>query len=437
MSFLTVSVGAKNYSTVFVGADNYSTVTKDWVKDNLRNPSVVFVDARSVAEYRSGHIPGAVNIEWTYCYDYNGSYKPNDVLTTIFGVAGVTPDKTVVTYCQAGTRAKALYDTLCMLGYSKVFLYAGSWAEWSADPRDPVETRCTLALVSGVKNNTGTQGCSCTQLPGSYSRNYTFISELTGIDRLLAIASALSNDDVARLMANFTHMRFIPQVLKANATEVIYENNEGGFSNGTVVAIPCKPVTSENENVTLADIFFVSKSAVTRAVSEETIDGKTWQTIYWVNQTTKQVNSVTVDPCDYWCLIVCIFSDPVAWAHCVEFCWCAWGFPACIVPCVLCIIGLGTLSFVCTYPCGCWTSAAYTIEIQAWPTTDILSRYHGMAIDQALPSGWWNLQGYNFMTTGFSFTYDRSVTFSTTWNMQRQDMYQTTLGTQKSTSTAS
>nr|MDO8099137.1 rhodanese-like domain-containing protein [Candidatus Njordarchaeota archaeon] len=415
--FILFLIASISVSTVSVGAVSYSTVSKDWVKENLRNPSVVLVDARSVAEYRSGHIPGAINIEWTYAYDYNGSYKPVDELNMLYGEAGVTPDKTVVTYCQAGVRAKALYDTLLMLGYTKVFVYAGSWAEWSADPKDPVETRCALALVSGVKNNTssGTPGCACSLISESASRNYTFISELAGFDRLLAIGSALSNDDVRLLMANFTQSRFIPQPLEANATEVIYENNVGEFSKGTVVAIPCRPVTPENENVTFADIFYVSKpKALARAVSEETIDGKIWQTFYWVNQTTRQVHSVTVDPCDWLCLIGCAFADPLVWEACVEFCWCAWVWWFCTVPCVACIITLGAISFLCTCACGCWTSPAYQIKIEAWPTTDYYSRSHGMAIDRDLPDGWWTLSGYEFKVTGSAFTYETSATFSTT-----------------------
>jgi rhodanese-related sulfurtransferase len=413
--FILFLIASISVSTVSVGAVNYSTVTKDWVKGNLRNPSVVLVDARSVAEYRSGHIPGAINIEWTYAYDYNGSYKPVDELKMLYGEAGVTPDKTVVTYCQAGIRAKALYDTLLMLGYTKVFVYAGSWAEWSADPRDPVETRITLALVGGVKNNTssGTPGCACSVISESASKTYTFISELAGFDRLLAIGSALSNDDVRLLIANFTQSRFIPQLLKANATEVIYENNEGEFSKGTVVTIPCKPVTPENENVTFADIFYVSKpTVVARAMSEETIDGKIWQTVYWVNQATRQAESVTLDPCDWWCLITCAFSHIDVWAGCVYICWCAWSWPPCTLGCVICIIGLGSVSLICSVPCGCW-SATTKITVEAWPTTDIFSRSHGMTADLALPDSWWTLSGYEFKVTGSAFTYDWSVTFTT------------------------
>jgi len=398
-----------NASAVYVKAENYS-VTKDWVMDNLRNPNVVFVDARSFTEYRSGHVPRAVNIEWTYCFDYNGSIKPNDELRRIFETAGVTPDKTVVTYCQAGLRAKAVYNTLCMLDYSQVFVYEGSWAEWSTDPKAPIETTSTLALVGGPKNNTDMEGCS--SCGGSYFRTYTFISELTGVNRLSALRSALSNSNVTRLMVHFILMGFIPRVLKVNATRVIYENSDGGFNEGTIVAIPCKPITPKNENVTHAEIFFVSEPTVTGAVSEEIIEGKTWMTSYWVNQTTRQVESVTVDPCDYWCLLNCAFQHPEIWAYCTAFCWCAFAFPPCVVPCIICIIGLGAISTICTIPCGCWEAPTVTIKIEAWRTTDVWSRSHGLAIDEDLPNEWWLQSGYEFKVTSSAFTYEKSVTIT-------------------------
>jgi thiosulfate/3-mercaptopyruvate sulfurtransferase len=43
---------------------------------------------------------------------------------------GVTLDKTTITYCQGGVRAAHTMFTLRLIGYDKVRLYDGSWAEW-------------------------------------------------------------------------------------------------------------------------------------------------------------------------------------------------------------------------------------------------------------------------------------------------------------------
>jgi rhodanese-related sulfurtransferase len=407
---LLVLIIGMNASMRYVKAENHS-VTKDWVKSNLRNANVVFLDARSFNEYRSGHLPKAVNIEWTYSYDYNGSYKLQDELRKIFETAGVTPQKTIVTYCQAGRRAEAIYNTLCMLDYSQVFVYEGSWAEWSTDPQAPIETKCTLALVGGEKNNTNTEGCSSCSSP--ISRTYTFISELTGINRLSALALALSNSNITRLMAHFILKGFIPSLREANATKVMYENSNGVFDQRTQVVIPCKPNGPENENVTYAEIYFVSEPTISGAASEKIIEGKTWLSAYWVNKTTSQVESITVDPCDYWCLLYCAFQHPEVWSYCIGFCYCAFAWPPCVLPCVICIIGLGAVSALCTIPCGCWTPPTVNIKIEAWPTTDTYTRSHGMAIDQPLPNDWWLQSGYEFKVTGSAFTYERSVTINT------------------------
>jgi thiosulfate/3-mercaptopyruvate sulfurtransferase len=53
--------------------------------------------------------------------------------------AGVTPDRLVIPYCLTGVRSAVTYFTLRALGYERVTLFTGSWAEWSADPARPVE----------------------------------------------------------------------------------------------------------------------------------------------------------------------------------------------------------------------------------------------------------------------------------------------------------
>lgn len=42
----------------------------------------------------------------------------------------MTPDKTVVTYCQTQHRASHSYFALRLLGYPNVTGYDRSWAEW-------------------------------------------------------------------------------------------------------------------------------------------------------------------------------------------------------------------------------------------------------------------------------------------------------------------
>lgn len=131
-------------------------VTKEWILDNLDNPEIILVDARSHAEYRGkepqtlrgGHIPGAVNNEWIN--SLNGIYvkvwKNEQQLTRLFENKGITNDKLVVVYCQTGTRAAHSYFTLRLLGYPSLALYDGSWEEWSSDPTLPITPKKTIIL---------------------------------------------------------------------------------------------------------------------------------------------------------------------------------------------------------------------------------------------------------------------------------------------------
>ncbi len=121
--------------------------TSEWLATHLHD--VEIVDARSPEEFsgekrrgpRGGHIPGAVNIEWTRVNASGDvpSFLAPAALQQIFAGAGVTPKQEVVAYCQMGMRAAAIYLALRLLGYARVRLYDGSWEDWSAQPQLPVE----------------------------------------------------------------------------------------------------------------------------------------------------------------------------------------------------------------------------------------------------------------------------------------------------------
>lgn len=160
--------------------------------------TLTVLDARSASDYRAGHIPGAVRIDWTDFRDgwgRTGRLPGNlDDLALRLATFGVDSERPVVVYgdahrgwgeegrivwmlaylghpdarlldggwsawlesrqavstapgrplsahfiaCTAGVRSAEAWTILRALGYADVRNYDGSWFEWSADDRRPV-----------------------------------------------------------------------------------------------------------------------------------------------------------------------------------------------------------------------------------------------------------------------------------------------------------
>ena len=96
-------------------------------------------DPRSNSPARAGHIPRAVNLEWTELVDPStGLFKPVDEMRRLLDAKGITPDKEIVSYCQGGGRAAHGVLTLKLLGYRRVRNFDGSYGAYAASTA-PVE----------------------------------------------------------------------------------------------------------------------------------------------------------------------------------------------------------------------------------------------------------------------------------------------------------
>ena len=120
-----------------------------YILARLGQPDLALLDTRTPAEFagldvraaRGGHIPGAVNLNWTDAMDPQRQLRlqPDPVLRKLLERRGVTPDKEVIVYCQTHHRSAHTYWVLRYLGYPRVRGYPGAWSEWGNTPDVPVE----------------------------------------------------------------------------------------------------------------------------------------------------------------------------------------------------------------------------------------------------------------------------------------------------------
>lgn len=123
-------------------------VSQDYLLENIGNEEFAIIDTRSPEEYngieqrseRSGHIPGAVNVNWVNNLPdgESASFKPVAALTATYEDLLDGKDGPAVTLCQTGVRGAHTYVALRVLGYEDARLYDGSWEQWGNDPDTPI-----------------------------------------------------------------------------------------------------------------------------------------------------------------------------------------------------------------------------------------------------------------------------------------------------------
>ena len=123
------------------------TATREYLQSRLGAADLAVWDARGPLEYsgakvlaaKGGHVPGAINYEWTAGMDPARSLRIRQDIGEVLAGLGITPDKEIITHCQTHHRSGFTYLVAKALGYPRVKGYAGSWGEWGNHPDTPVE----------------------------------------------------------------------------------------------------------------------------------------------------------------------------------------------------------------------------------------------------------------------------------------------------------
>lgn len=144
---LSQDTPARHPTQVSLTLHDEPTATRDYLQSRLGDADMAIWDVRGADEYRGeklssargGHIPGAINFEWTAGMDAQRGMRIRTDIADVLQQLGITPDKEIITHCQTHRRSGFTYVVAKSLGYPRVKAYAGSWAEWGNLPDTPIE----------------------------------------------------------------------------------------------------------------------------------------------------------------------------------------------------------------------------------------------------------------------------------------------------------
>lgn len=142
----SISPTASHY---VVESTDLAHADQSWIRAHLSSSNTQFLDCRSPGEFtgsvvranRGGHIPGAVNVEWTQALSEGPGkpLKPIEQLKSLYSSAGLNLDNEIVAYCHSHQRSAHSYIVLKLIGVKNVKGYSGSWSDWGNTPDTPIE----------------------------------------------------------------------------------------------------------------------------------------------------------------------------------------------------------------------------------------------------------------------------------------------------------
>lgn len=132
-------VGFDNDAKIQEYAHPEMLVTTAWVEENLNTPGVVVVESdEDVLLYQTGHIPGAVRIDWHTDLNHKvrRDYLSDEDFAALLGSRGITRDTTVILYGdKSNWWASYTLWAFKLWGHPDVRLMDGGRDKWIAEGR--------------------------------------------------------------------------------------------------------------------------------------------------------------------------------------------------------------------------------------------------------------------------------------------------------------
>ena len=111
IGFLVITASAC-VSTTFI------SVTPEKAQEIANGQQVVYLDVRTASEYASGHIDGAINL------DYHSHNFENDL-------ASLDKNVVYIVYCQSGGRSKETLSKMAEMQFKEAYDIKGGVIAWS------------------------------------------------------------------------------------------------------------------------------------------------------------------------------------------------------------------------------------------------------------------------------------------------------------------
>ena len=142
---LETTENTRSKTEVKLSIDKHVVIEIPDIISALNENTIQIWDARSPEEYsgrvqtaaKAGHMPGAINCEWTNLMDCSNGLRIRPDARDVLANLGITGDKLIVTHCQSHHRSGFTYLVGKALNF-EIKAYHGSWSEWGNHPSTPV-----------------------------------------------------------------------------------------------------------------------------------------------------------------------------------------------------------------------------------------------------------------------------------------------------------